>query len=343
MAAVPSRCSRPGAPGAESRAAPLPSVDHDPPLRPDEFEPRWQKVWAEEGLYRAVDDPADPRPRFYALDMFPYPSGDLHMGHAEAFSGGDALARYQWMRGDNVLHPIGWDAFGLPAENAAIKRGTPPARVDLREHRAAGRVVRSVRDVVRLGAPRPDLRPGVLPVDPVAVPAAVRARARVPQESRRSTGARRTPTVLANEQVIAGSCERCGTPVERRELTQWFFKITDYAQRLLDDVDAADRLARAGRARCSGTGSGAPRAPRSPSRSRRPARRSPIFTTRPDTLWGATFFVFSVEHPARAAAGRARWHLGARSSRWSRKAEQTSLAEREAADTKEGVSSASTR
>jgi leucyl-tRNA synthetase len=82
--------------------------------------------WEEEDLYRASDDPGDERPRFYALDMFPYPSGDLHMGHAEAFSGGDAVARFAAMRGRNVLHPIGWDGFGLPAENAAIKHGTAP-------------------------------------------------------------------------------------------------------------------------------------------------------------------------------------------------------------------------
>jgi leucyl-tRNA synthetase len=91
-----------------------------------EIEPKWQQVWADDGLYRASEDPADPRPRFYALDMYPYPSGDLHMGHAEAFSGGDVVARYRWMRGYNVLHPVGWDSFGLPAENAAIKRGIDP-------------------------------------------------------------------------------------------------------------------------------------------------------------------------------------------------------------------------
>src|SRR5205823_398859 len=92
---------------------------------PDQIEPKWVERWEAEGLYAAVDED-DGRPRFYALDMFSYPSGDLHMGHMEAFSGGDAIARYRWMQGNNVLHPIGWDAFGLPAENAAIKRGIHP-------------------------------------------------------------------------------------------------------------------------------------------------------------------------------------------------------------------------
>ena len=127
---------------------------------PSEIEPKWQQVWADEGLYRASEDPHDERPRFYALDMYPYPSGDLHMGHAEAFSGGDVVARYRWMRGYNVLHPIGWDSFGLPAENAAIKRGIDPQGVDRREHRAAGAVVPAHGHVVRLDpAPAPCTSP----------------------------------------------------------------------------------------------------------------------------------------------------------------------------------------
>ena len=149
-----------------------------------EIEPKWQRVWEEEDLYRASDDPDDPRPRFYALDMFPYPSGDLHMGHAEAFSGGDVIARYRTMRGYNVLHPIGWDAFGLPAENAAIKRGAEPRAWTYENIEQQARVVPADGDVVRLVAPAPDLRPRVLPLDPVAVPAVLREGARVPQVRR---------------------------------------------------------------------------------------------------------------------------------------------------------------
>ena len=149
---------------------------------PSEIEPKWQRVWEEEGLYRASDDPDDPRPRFYALDMFPYPSGDLHMGHAEAFSGGDAVARFRALQGYNVLHPIGWDAFGLNAENAAIKRHIHPEGMDVREHRSAGGVVQADGHVVRLVAHGADVRPRVLPVDAVAVPALLRARAGLPEE-----------------------------------------------------------------------------------------------------------------------------------------------------------------
>ena len=167
-----------------------------------EIEPKWQRVWEEEDLYGASDDPDDPRPRFYALDMFPYPSGDLHMGHAEAFSGGDVIARYRTMRGYNVLHPIGWDAFGLPAENAAIKRGAEPRAwtyENIEQQAASFRRMGMSFDWSRR---LPDLRPRVLPVDPVAVPAVLREGARVPQ-------------VGARELVPAGpdrARERAGDP-----------------------------------------------------------------------------------------------------------------------------------
>ncbi|MDP9184425.1 MAG: leucine--tRNA ligase, partial [Actinomycetota bacterium] len=299
-----------------------------------EIEPRWVARWDEEGLYWAVDDPDDPRPRFFALDMFPYPSGGLHMGHAEAFSGGDAVARFQSMRGHNVLHPIGWDAFGLNAENAAIKRGTPPAAwtyANIEQQAASFRRMGMSFDWTRR----------VQTCDPEYYRWTQWLFLRLFERGlayRKSAPVNWCPkdqTVLANEQVIQGACERCGTPVERRELTQWFFKITDYAQRLLDDVDLLtdwpDRVVTMQRnwiGRSEGsevtftideTG-----------------EDITVFTTRPDTLWGATFFVFAVEHPAvrRLAELGGTWD---EVEPLVRLAERTSLVDREAADTKEGV------
>ncbi len=222
-----------GAPSGRS----LPCSDHERRYDASEIEPKWQRVWEEEGLYRASDDPDDPRPPFYALDMFPYPSGDLHMGHAEAFSGGDAVARFKAMTGHNVLHPIGWDAFGLNAENAAIKRGhriprSGPTRTSSsRRRRSSGWGCRSTGSrVVRTCDPEYYRWTQWLFLRFFERGLAYRKNAPVnwcPNDQ----------TVLANEQVIQGACERCGTMVERRDLTQWFFKITDYAQRLLDDMD----------------------------------------------------------------------------------------------------------
>ena len=157
-----------------------------------EIEPKWQRVWAEEGLYRASDDPDDARPRFYALDMFPYPSGDLHMGHAEAFSGGDVDRA---VPGDAGLQRAPPDRMGRVRPTGRERGDQARARpdgVDLREHRAAGRVVRADGHVVRLVPAAAHVRPRVLPLDPVAVPAVLREGARVPEERRRSTGARRT-------------------------------------------------------------------------------------------------------------------------------------------------------
>jgi leucyl-tRNA synthetase len=299
-----------------------------------EIEPRWVDRWEAEGLYRAVDDPDDPRPRFFALDMFPYPSGDLHMGHAEAFSGGDAVARFRWMQGHNVLHPIGWDAFGLNAENAAIKRGTPPAEwtyANIEQQAASFR---------RMGMSF-DWSRRVQTCDPDYYRwtqwlfLRLFERALAYRKSAPVNWCPKDQTVLANEQVIQGACERCGTPVERRELTQWFFKITDYAQRLLDDVeqltDWPERVVTMQR-NWIGRSEGA----EVTFTIAETGEDITVFTTRPDTLWGATFFVFAVEHPAvrRLAELGGTWDAV---EPLVREAEHTSLVDREAADTKEGV------
>ena len=263
---------------------------------PREVQQKWLKRWAGMDLFRASDDPADSRPRTYLLDMFPYPSGDLHMGHAEAYAIGDAIARYYFHRGYNVLHPIGWDAFGLPAENAAIRNNSHPADWTYAniETQAASfrryavsfdwsrRLHTSDPEYYRWNqwlflrfyerglAYRKDGYVNWCPVD---------------------------QTVLANEQVIGGHCERCGAEVIRRLLTQWYFKITEYADRLLSDMAALegkwpDRVLLMQR-NWIGRSEGAE------IRFAIEGRDEPVtvFTTRPDTLYGATFFVVAADSP----------------------------------------------
>ncbi len=299
-----------------------------------EIEPKWVKVWEEEGLYRASEDPDDPRPPFYALDMFPYPSGDLHMGHAEAFSGGDAVARYRAMTGHDVLHPIGWDAFGLPAENAAIKRGVPPAAwtyANIDQQAASFRRMGMSFDWTRrLNTSDPDYYRWTQWLFLRFFDRGLATRRESPVN-----WCPKDQTVLANEQVIQGACERCGTIVERRDLTQWFFKITDYAQRLLDDMDDLDdwpeRVVTMQR-NWIGRSEGADVT----FTIEETGEEITVFTTRPDTLWGVTFFVFAVEHPAVR-------RLAELAGTWDQvrpiveEARATSLVDREAADTKPGV------
>ncbi len=299
-----------------------------------EIEPKWVERWEAEGLYRASEDPNDTRPRFYALDMFPYPSGDLHMGHAEAFSGGDAVARFAAMRGANVLHPIGWDAFGLPAENAAIKRGVHPkewtyANIE-QQARSFRRMGMSFDWTRRLQTCDPEYYRWTQWLFLRLFERGLAYRKNAP-----ANWCPRDATVLANEQVINGACERCGTAVVRKDLTQWFFKITDYAQRLLDDVeelvDWPERVITMQR-NWIGRSEGA----RVAFEIAETGDRVDVFTTRPDTLWGVTFFVFALEHPLvrrLAEAGGSAAEAGELLDRL----QATPLTNREQAESREGV------
>jgi leucyl-tRNA synthetase len=260
-----------------------------------EIEPKWVARWEEEDLYRASEDPADDRPRFYALDMFPYPSGDLHMGHAEAFSGGDAVARFAWMRGYNVMHPVGWDAFGLPAENAAIKRGVHP------KDWTYANIEQQAASFKRMGMSF-DWSRRLATSDPAYYRwtqwlfLKLFERGLAYRKTAPVNWCPNDQTVLANEQVIGGACERCGTAVIRKDLTQWFWKTTEYAQRLLDDMreltNYPERVITMQR-NWIGRSEGA----KVTFRIAETGDAIEVFTTRPDTLWGVTFFVLAPEHP----------------------------------------------
>jgi leucyl-tRNA synthetase len=257
-------------------------------------EGRWMTKWIEDELWSAPDKP-DPAKKQYVVTMFPYPSGDLHMGHVEIFSIHDAIARFARMRGADVLNPIGWDAFGLPAENAAIKRGIHPKTwtyENIDKHR---------RSMERLGYSF-DWKRVFYTCDPSYYKWNQWFFLRFFERGlayRKKAPANWCPndkTVLANEQVIAGRCERCDAIVEKRYLTQWFFKITEYADRLLDDMELNtgwnDRLKNL-QSNWIGRSYGA--------EVKFEIEDLPepitVFTTRPDTLWGATFFVMAPEHP----------------------------------------------
>ncbi len=263
---------------------------------PQEIEPKWQTRWREQGLYE-VDLSDDRRPKYYFLTMYPYPSGDLHVGHWYAEAPADAAARYRRMQGFNVLFPMGFDAFGLPAENAAVKaakegRDVHPARLTYE------RIARMEEQFSQMGAMF-DWSKRVVTCDPEYYRWNQWFFLRMYERGlayRKESFVNWDPvdqTVLANEQVVNGRGERSGALIERRLMPQWHFKITDYADELLDfrGVDWPERV-KVMQTNWIGRSEGAEVTFHS-------ERGDPItvFTTRPDTLWGATFMVLAPEHP----------------------------------------------
>ena len=265
---------------------------------PEKIEEKWQQHWADERAFEARED--DPRPKFYALEMLPYPSGFLHMGHVRNYSIGDAVARFQWMRGRQVLHPMGWDSFGLPAENAAIQHGTHPALWTNENIAVMGRQLRRLGlsyDWGReIAAHRPDyyrwnqwfflkmLERGL----------AYRSRRWV-------NWCGSCQTVLANEQVEAGRCWRCDSPVGRIELDQWFLRITAYAEELDAELDRMtgwpERVRVMQRNWIARSAGALVRFPVLDAAGRLTGDALEIFTTRLDTIYGATFCVVAPRHP----------------------------------------------
>ncbi|WP_439649259.1 leucine--tRNA ligase [Leucobacter edaphi] len=251
---------------------------------------RWLPVWDELKPFE-VEGLGTGRPRKYVLDMFPYPSGDLHMGHAEAFCFGDVLARYWRGRGYDVLHPIGWDSFGLPAENAAIKRG-----VDPREWTYAN--IAQQKASFRLYAPSFDWSRVLHTSDPEYYRWNQWLFLKMYEKGlayRKASWVNWDPvdqTVLANEQVLAdGTSERSGALVVKKKLTQWYFRITDYADRLLDDLDRLEGAWPAKVLNMQRNWIGRSRGAEVEFEIEGREEKVPVFTTRPDTLFGATFMV----------------------------------------------------
>ena len=256
-------------------------------------ESRWQKIWEEEKTFGVSE--RSPRPKFYLLEMFPYPSGRIHMGHVRNYSIGDVVARFKRLQGYNVLHPMGWDAFGLPAENAAIQHGTHPA-VWTRENIANMRT-----QLKRMGFSY-DWNRELATCDAEyyrweqLIFLKMFERGLAYKKSSSVNWCPDCQTVLANEQVEDGCCWRCGTAVEPKELEQWFFKITDYAQELLDETyrlpgwpEPVLIMQRNWIGRSTGCEIDFPFAEVSGG--------IRVFTTRQDTLYGATFMSLAPEHP----------------------------------------------
>ncbi|OYW52496.1 MAG: leucine--tRNA ligase [Rhizobiales bacterium 12-68-15] len=275
-----------------------------------EAEPKWQQTWRERGIFRARND--DPRPKFFVMEMFPYPSGRIHIGHGRNYVMGDVLARYKRMQGFNVLHPMGWDSFGLPAENAAIERGIHPKAWTYEN-------IASMKEQLQLLGLSLDWDREIATCDPSYYAEQQRIFLDFLEAGlayRKESEVNWDPvdhTVLANEQVIEGRGWRSGAVVERRKLSQWFLRITDFAQELLDALDTLDRwpdrvrlMQRNWIGRSEGLEVLFELSRASAKASAVPTVK--VYTTRPDTLFGAAFLALSPDHPlsARLAEGDAR-------------------------------------
>jgi leucyl-tRNA synthetase len=266
--------------------------------QPSEIEPKWQALWEREGTWEVANDPDDTQEKSYVLEMLPYPSGEPHVGHLKNYALGDAIAHFQRRTGRRVLHPMGYDAFGLPAENNAIKTGVPP-RVATDKSIAAyrhwfHRWGISIDWSREFGTHEPRYYRWTQWIF-----LALLERGLAYRKEAAVKWCPHDQTVLANEQVIDGRCERCGHLVELRQLEQWFFRITDYADRLLDDLDTIDwpEHVKAMQRNWIGRSEGAEVTFRCEDADPAHPIDYAVFTTRPDTLFGATFFVMAPEHP----------------------------------------------
>jgi leucyl-tRNA synthetase len=270
-----------------------------------EAEPRWQKAWEERGIFATAND--DPRPRYYVLEMFPYPSGRIHMGHVRNYTMGDVVARYKRARGFNVLHPMGWDAFGMPAENAAIERKVHP-RTWTYEN------IATMKSQLKSMGLSLDWEREIATCDPSYYRHQQKMFLdflRAGLVERKQSKVNWDPvdqTVLANEQVIDGRGWRSNAIVEQRELTQWFFKITAYAEELLGALDRLDRWpekVRIMQRNWIGRSEGLlVRFALDPQTAPAGETEVKVFTTRPDTLFGARFVAVAPDHPLATAAAR---------------------------------------
>lgn len=260
---------------------------------PRVIEKKWEDRWDREKVYKAKDD--DPREKYYCLEMFPYPSGDLHMGHVRNYSIGDVIARYKSMQGYNVLHPIGWDSFGLPAENAAIKNSVHP---DLWTNQNIAKMVEQLKSMgISYDWDREFATSSVeyykwtqwIFLQLYKNGLAYKKNATV-------NWCPSCNTVLANEQVVDGACERCETKVEKKALNQWFFKITNYTQDLLDDLDKLPgwpEKVKTMQKNWIGRSEGA----RISFDVKDTEDKIEVYTTRADTIFGVTYLVLAPEHP----------------------------------------------